>query len=48
MLKTIVYTCILHIRDVFDEMLIMAGRGPIKGLFKYLHLNHCLIFIFML
>jgi len=36
MLITILYTCRLHIRDMFDEMPIMTGRGPLKVLNKYL------------
>lgn len=26
---------------MFDEMSVMASRGPFKSLFKYLHLYHC-------
>ena len=40
MLKYVIYTSRLHICDVFDEMPIMASRGPVKGLFKYLLLHH--------
>jgi len=35
MLKTIIYTCRLHILDMFDEIPVMASRGPIKVLNKY-------------
>jgi len=40
MLISIVMTCRLHICDLFDEIPVMASRGPIKSLFKYLHLYH--------
>jgi len=40
MLKYVVYTYILHICDVFDEMLSITSRGPVKGLFKYLYLDY--------
>jgi len=35
-LRSVIYTCSLHIRDMFDEMPVMASRGPIKVLNKYL------------
>ena len=41
MLKYVVMTCRMHISDIFDEIPIMASRGPTKSLFKYLHLYHC-------
>ena len=41
MLRSIVMTRRRHICDMFDEMPIMASRGSIKSLFKYLHLYHC-------
>jgi len=34
MLGSVIYTCRLHIRDMFDKMFVMASRGPIKVLFK--------------
>jgi len=48
MLKYVVFTCRLHICDMFDEMPIMASRGPVKGLFKYLLLQHCLCVILLI
>jgi len=36
MLGTVIYTCRLHIHDMFDEMPVMASRGPVKVLNKYL------------
>ena len=41
MLKSVVYTCRLHICDMFDEMPIMASRSLVKSLFNYLLLHHC-------
>ena len=41
MLRSIVMTCRLHMCDMFDKMPVMASRGPIKYLFKYLHLYDC-------
>jgi hypothetical protein len=41
MLKSVVYTCRLHICDMFDKMLVMASRGLVKGLFNYFILHHC-------
>jgi len=35
MLRYVIYTCRLHIRDMFDEMPIMASRGLVKVLNKY-------------
>ena len=35
MLITVIYTCRLHIHDMFDEIPVMASRGPIKALNKY-------------
>ena len=34
MLRYVIYTCTLHIRDMFDEMHVMASRGIVKVLFK--------------
>jgi len=34
MLRYVIYTCRLNIHDMFDEMLVMDGRGPVKVLFK--------------
>lgn len=31
----------MHIYDMFDEMPIMASRGPVKSLLKYLHFYMC-------
>jgi len=36
----------MHIYDMFDEMPVMASRGPIKSLFKNLHWHHCLYVFF--
>jgi len=35
MLKSIIYTCRLHVGDIFDKMLVMASRDPVKLLNKY-------------
>jgi len=35
MLGTVNYTCRLNICNKFDEMPIMASRGPVKVLNKY-------------
>jgi len=32
--KFVIYTCRLHIHDMFDEIPVMASRGPAKVLFK--------------
>jgi len=34
MLRSIIYTYRLHIRDMLDEIPIMASRGPVKVSFK--------------
>jgi len=34
MLIFVIYTCRLHIRDMFDEITIMANRGLVNALFK--------------
>ena len=34
MLRYFIYTCRLYIRDMFDEMPVMATRGQVKVLFK--------------
>lgn len=34
MLRFVVMTCRMHICDMFDEILVMASRGPVKYLFK--------------
>jgi len=47
MLRFIVYTCSLHICDMFDEMNVMDSRVPIKVVFKYLHFHYCFIVIFI-
>jgi len=36
MLRSVLYTCRLHICDMFDEMLVMASMGLVKVLNKYL------------
>jgi len=41
MLRFVVITCRIHICDMFDEIPVMASRGLVKYLFKYLHLYHC-------
>jgi len=38
MLRSIIYTCRLHIHEMLDEMPIMATRGPVKISLKSLHL----------
>ena len=40
-LNFVVYTCRLHVDDMFDEILGMASRGLIKVLFNLLLLHHC-------
>jgi len=35
MLNFVVYTCRLHVCDMFDEMPIKASRGLVEDLFKY-------------
>jgi len=35
MLRLVVMTGRLHICDMFDEMFVMASRGPIKSLIKF-------------
>jgi len=37
MLKYVAMTYIMHICDMFDEMLVMASRVPIKSMIKCLH-----------
>ena len=34
MLRYAIYTCILHIRNMFDKMPVMASKGAFKVLFK--------------
>ena len=34
MLNYVVYTCRLHVCDLFEEMPVMASRGLVKGLFN--------------
>ncbi len=41
MLNYVVYTCRLHVGDMFDEMYIMASRGLVKVLFNLLFFHHC-------
>lgn len=41
MLKYIVMNIRIHIRDMFDEMFVMVSKGPVKSMFKYLHLYLC-------
>ena len=48
MLRFVIYICKLHIHNMFDEIPVMASRGPFKGLFKYLHFPHCFLIIFIL
>lgn len=50
MLRYVIYTCRLHIRDMFDEMPVMASRGPFKVSFKGLHLycNFLVILLFQI
>jgi len=35
MLRSLIYTCSLHICDMFDEILVMASRGLVKVLNNY-------------
>jgi len=35
MLKNIIYTCRVHIHDMFDEMCVMDSRCPVKVLNNY-------------
>jgi len=37
MLRFVVMTWRMHICDMFDEMPIMASRGPVNSLIKCLH-----------
>lgn len=37
MLKYVIFTYSLHIRDVFDKIPVMASRDRVKVLFNYLH-----------
>lgn len=37
MLISVVLTCRLHICDMFDEILVMASRHPVKSLIKCFH-----------
>jgi len=46
MLKVIVYSCKLHIFDMFYEIHVMVSRGPVKSLFKKFHLYHFFVVIF--
>ena len=41
MLNSVVYTCTLHICDMFDEMPVMASRSLVNGLFKDFLYHHC-------
>jgi len=34
MLKFVIYTCRLHIPNMFDEILVMDSRGLVQVLFK--------------
>jgi len=36
MLNSVIYTCRLHVDDMFDEMPVMASRDVVKVLNKYL------------
>jgi len=45
MLKYVIYTSRLHIRDMFDETYVMASKGPVKGLLNNLYLHHCFLVI---
>jgi len=48
MLNSVVYTYRLHVGDMFDEMLIVASRGLVKDLLKYLLYHHCFPVILLL
>ena len=41
MFNFVCYTCILHVFDMFDEILVMASRCLIKILFNLFLLHHC-------
>ena len=43
MLRTVKYTCRLHICNMFDEMPVMASRGLVMILFILLILHHCFL-----
>jgi len=34
MLRSVAYTCLLYICDMFDEIHVMVSKGPVKSLFK--------------
>jgi len=40
MLISFVMTYIMHVYDMFDEIIVMANRGPVKYFVKYLHFYH--------
>lgn len=48
MLRYIIMTYRMHICDMFDEIPVMASKGPVKSLFKNLHWYHCLYAFFHL
>ena len=48
MLKYDVMTCRLHIRDMFDKMVIIASRGPVNSLIKCLHYYLFFQFLFII
>jgi len=41
MLSFVVKTCSFHVCDMFDEMPIMASRGPVYSLSMFLQMYHC-------
>ena len=40
-LNSIVYTCRLHVDNMFDDIPVMASRGLVKVLINYLIFHHC-------
>ena len=47
MLIYVVLTRRMHICDMFDEMFVMASRGPVNSLFKYFNLYIFLMLLFI-
>ena len=47
-LNSVVYTCRLHVDDMFDEMLIMANRGLVKALINHLLFHHCFRVLYLI
>lgn len=47
-LNSIVYTCRLHVNDMFHKMPVMASRGLINVLFNLFILLHCFLVLLLL